>query len=139
MRRLLFGGVPSRSWLFELGITPLRVVAGLSLSLGHGLGKWPPSERFVASVAGFGFPVPELLAWAAAVAELVGGLLLAVGLLTRPSALMILCTMTVALLFQHADDPFAVKEKALLFGAIATAFLCLGAGRWSLDARLVKR
>ena len=47
--------------------------------------------------------------------------------------------MTTAVVFQHANDPFAGKEKALLFGFTALAFLCVGAGRWSLDARMSKR
>lgn len=125
--------------LFELGITPLRVFAGLALCLGHGLGKFPVSTAFVTRVDGFGFPMPMLFAWAATATEIVGGLLLAFGLLTRPSAFFIVCTMATAVVFQHANDPFSGKEKALLFGFIALAFLCLGGGRWSLDARLSKR
>lgn len=139
MRSLLFGGVRSSSVLFELGLTPLRVFAGLALCLGHGLGKFPVSAAFVARVDGFGFPMPMLFAWAAAATEIVGGLLLAIGLLTRPSAFFIICTMTTAVVLQHANDPFSGKEKALLFGFIALAFLCLGGGRWSIDARLSKR
>lgn len=139
MRSVLFGGVRSSSVLFELGLTPLRVFAGLALCLAHGIAKFPPSTGFIARVEGFGFPTPMLFAWAATGAEIVGGLLLAIGLLTRPSALLILCTMTTAVVFQHANDPFAGKEKALLFGAVAFAFLCVGGGRWSLDARMSRR
>lgn len=139
MRSLLFGGVRSSSVLFELGITPLRVFTGLALCLGHGLGKFPVTAAFVTRVEGFGFPMPIRFAWAATATEIVGGLLLAIGLLTRPSAFLVLCTMTTAVVFQHANDPFSGKEKALLFGVIALAFLCLGGGRWSVDARLSKR
>lgn len=139
MRSLLFGGVRSTSVLFELGLTPLRVFTGLALCLGHGLGKFPPSPAFVSRVEGFGFPMPALFAWAATGTEIIGGLLLAIGLLTRPSAFFILCTMVTAVVFQHANDPFAGKEKALLFGFIALAFLCVGGGRWSVDARLARR
>jgi putative oxidoreductase len=125
--------------LFELGLTPLRVFAGLALCLGHGLAKFPVSTAFIARVEGFGFPMPALFAWAAAGAEIVGGVLLAVGLLTRPAAVFILCTMATAVVFQHANDPFSGKERALLFGAVALAFLFLGAGRWSVDARIARR
>ncbi len=139
MRGFLFGGIRGSSGLFELGITPLRIFAGLALSLGHGLGKLPPSPAFIDRVAGFGFPMPAIFAWSATASELVGGLLLALGLLTRPSAFFIACTMGVAVVYQHANDPFSGKEKALLFGAIALCFLCIGAGRWSIDAALAKR
>ena len=40
---------------------------------------------------------------------------------------------------QHAGEPFTNKERAFLFGGIAFLFLCLGAGRFSADARIVKR
>jgi putative oxidoreductase len=139
VRGVLCGGVRGSSALFELGLTPLRVFAGLALALGHGLGKLPPSAGFIERVGGFGFPVPVLFAWGATASELVGGMLLAIGLLTRPSAFFILCTMTVAVVFQHANDPFSGKEKAMLFGFIAIGFLFVGAGRWSVDALLQKR
>lgn len=139
VRSMLFGGVRSSSVLFDLGVTPLRVFAGLALSLGHGLAKFPVSAAFVSRVEGFGFPMPIVFAWAATATEIVGGVLLAIGLLTRPSAFFILCTMTTAVVFQHANDPFSGKEKALLFGFIALAFLCLGGGRWSIDARFSRR
>jgi putative oxidoreductase len=139
MRSLLFGGVKGSSRMFDFGLLPLRVCAGLALALAHGLQKVPPTPQFVEHVAGFGFPVPGLFAWAAAFAEVGGGILLALGLLTRPAAFLILCNMVVAFVFAHAQDPFPLKEKALLFGNIAFLFLCLGAGRFSLDARFVKR
>jgi putative oxidoreductase len=139
MRSLLFGGVKGNSRAFDLGLLPLRVCAGLALALTHGLEKVPPTPQFVAHVGELGFPVPIVFALAAAVAEVGGGLLLALGLLTRPSAFLILCTMLVAFFLEHARDPFAAKEKAFLFGNIAFLFLCLGAGRYSLDARFVKR
>lgn len=139
MRSLLFGGVRSSSVLMELGLTPLRMFAGLALCLGHGLAKFPPSPGFVSRVEAFGFPMPAVFAWAATGAEIVGGVLLAIGLLTRPAAFFILCTMTTAVVFQHANDPFSGKEKALLFGFIALAFLCIGGGRWSLDAKFARR
>src|SRR5690606_20450805 len=136
---MLFGGVRSSSVLFEIGLTPLRVFAGLALCLAHGLEKFPPSPAFVARVEGFGFPHPAVFAGAAAGAEIIGGVLLAVGLLTRPAAFFILCTMATAAIFEHATDPFALKERAFLYGATAFAFLCLGGGRWSVDARFSRR
>ena len=139
VQALLFGGIRSGSRLFDVGVLPVRVCAGVALALAHGLVKVPPSPQFVEHVAGFGFPAAGVFAWAAAFAEVGGGLLLALGLLTRPAAFLILCNMTVAFFFAHAQDPFAAKEKAMLFGIIAFLFLCVGAGRYSLDARFVRR
>ncbi|HYE95907.1 MAG TPA: DoxX family protein [Rubricoccaceae bacterium] len=136
MRRLasvFFGGDGGGSTVADLGLLLLRVVAGLMLAFAHGVNKLPPSERFLASVDRLGFPLPEVFAWAAGLAEFIGGILLALGLLTRPSAFFIACTMATAAFLRHAADPFTDKEKALLFLVIALFFLIAGSGRFGLD------
>lgn len=122
-----------------LGLLVLRLTAGLALALNHGLGKLPPSDGFIQGVAGMGLPLPLLFAWAAALSESLGGLLLAAGLATRPAAAAILGTMTTAALVAHAGDPIAKREPALLFGAVALLFLLTGPGRYALDTLLAKR
>lgn len=122
-----------------LGLLVLRLTAGLALALNHGLGKLPPSDGFIQGVAGMGLPLPLLFAWAAALSESLGGLLLAAGLATRPAAAAILGTMTTAVLVAHAGDPIAKREPALLFGAVALLFLLTGPGRYALDTLLAKR
>lgn len=97
------------------------------------MGKFPPSGKFIGSVGDLGFPAPLLFAWLASLSELLGGFLLALGLFTRPSAFMIAVTMGVAGFMQHQNDPFATKEKALLYFVIAVAFLFIGAGKYSID------
>jgi putative oxidoreductase len=132
---------PARSTLTstDAALLPLRVFSGVALALAHGLGKLPPSARFIETVGGLGFPAPIVFAYAAGVAEFFGGLLLAVGFLTRPASALILVTMLVAAFGRHAADPFTGKEKALLFAFVALAFLIAGAGRYSLDAAMGKR
>ena len=137
-RALLIGGPGGAAPLADIAFLLLRVLAGLALAYFHGLGKVPPSPGFVEGVAAMGLPLPVVFAWAAGLAELVGGVLLAVGLLTRPASFFILVTMGVAFFLRHADDPFLDKEKAYLYGAIALFFLLAGAGRFSLD-RLMRR
>ena len=134
-QNLLIGGTP-RSALTDAALLILRVVAGLALALGHGLGKLPPSEGFIGGVEALGFPAPAFFAWASGLAETVGGLLLAVGLLTRPAAFFVVCNMAVAFFLQHADDPFSGKEKALLYALVGIVFLLIGAGRYSIDSML---
>ena len=123
----------------DLAFLVLRLVAGLALALAHGINKLPPTESFVAGVAEMGFPAPLLFAWAAGLAEFAGGLLLALGLFTRPAAFGILTTMVVATFIRQAGDPFTEREAAVLHGAIALFFLMVGPGRLSLDARLGRR
>lgn len=137
-RSLLIGGPGGAGTLADAAFLILRLLAGFAIAYFHGLGKIPPSPQFVETVAGLGFPAPVAFAWAAGIAKLMGGTLLAIGLLTRPAAFFLLVTMSVAFFVRHAADPFAGKEKAYLFGAIALFFLLAGAGRFSLD-RLLRR
>lgn len=138
MKELLFGTVRMNSVVGDLGLLVLRVFAGLSLMYAHGLGKFPPSERFIEGVAAMGFPLPVLFGWAAALSEVVGGICLALGLATRPSSFFIMCTMATAAFIRHAPDPYRAKELPLLFLATAFLFLCTGAGRFAVDRFLRK-
>ena len=132
----LIGGDGGASAIADAGLLVLRLMAGLALAFAHGTGKFPPSASFVESVAGMGFPAPAFFGWAAGVAELIGGVCLAVGLLTRPVSVLIAFTMAVAFFVRHAADPFLSKEKAFLYGGIAILFIFVGAGRFSLDSFL---
>lgn len=136
MKKLLIQGTDEGSVLSEAAMAGLRVFAGLAMAFGHGLNKLPPSAGLIDGVASMGFPAPELFAWAAALAEFVGGLLLAAGLLTRPAALSVALTMAVAAFGAHAADPFQKKELALLYLFVSLIFVVRGAGKWSIDRRL---
>lgn len=116
-----------------LALALLRVFVGLCMAFSHGLGKIPPNEMLIGGVQALGFPMPELFAWAAGLAEFAGGVLLALGLLTRPAAAFVVFTMAVAAFGAHAADPFAKKEMALLYLFTALFFVIHGAGRWSID------
>lgn len=122
----------------NIGLLLLRLGIGLSLAFGHGLGKLPVSEGFIQGVDELGFPFPTFFAWSAALSEFLGGILIAIGFLTRPSAFFVTFTMLVAAFLRHADDPFSSKEKAFLFAVVAIFFLIVGPGRYSVDAKIGK-
>lgn len=122
-----------------LGWTVVRITFGLAMALAHGLPKvMDGMVKHTAGVAALGFPFPSFFAWASALTELVGGLLIAVGLYTRPAALLLVSNMAVAL-YRHREDPFSSTEKALLFFAVFVATLAIGSGPWSLDAKVRHR
>lgn len=138
MKKYLLGTTAESCYLNEFSLTFLRVFAGLTMAITHGLGKVPPPDMLVQGVASMGFPMPEFFAWAAGLAEFVGGLLLAIGLFTRPASLFLGFTMLVAVFGVHLADPFAKKEMGLLYLAISLVFMIRGSGRWSVDYLITK-
>ena len=137
IKKLMFKTTQENSFLNEATMTALRVVVGVLMAVLHGSGKFPPSEQLIGGVGALGFPAPALFAWLATLAELVGGIFIAIGFLTRPAAFMLFITMAVAVFGRHATDPINVKELAILYLFFALVFLARGAGRFSID-RFIK-
>ena len=122
----------------NVGLLLLRVFIGGAL-LTHGWGKmFGGLEQFTGFVASLGVPAPHVMAFLAAFAECFGSMFLIAGLLTRPAAFLIVCTMAVAIFGAHGGQGFAKQEAAWLYLVPALFFLLKGAGRWSLD-RIVSR
>jgi putative oxidoreductase len=125
------------SWA-PIALSILRIVAAL-LFMEHGLMKL---FHFPTAPAGVPSPLPPLL-MAAAWIEVVGGALLALGLFTRPAALIMSGEMAVGYWMFHAPqglDPAVNKgEAAILYCFIFLYFAFAGAGLWSLDAQVRKR
>lgn len=138
IKKLLFKTTHENSIFSEGAITLLRFTAGILMAGLHGSGKVPPSEQLIGGVTALGFPVPLAFAWFAGLAELLGGIFLAVGFLTRPSAILIAFTMLTAAFGVHLADPWSVKELSVLYLVVAIVFAVRGAGRWSVD-NLIKK
>ncbi len=117
-----------------------RFVFGVSLALFHGYGKIFEGkvQGLTNTVAELGFPAPSFFAWAASITEFFGGILIALGFLTRPAAAMGAVTMAVAL-FRHRADPPAKLELAALYLAVFLLIVAVGGGRFSLDRMLKLR
>lgn len=132
----------------SFGLLVLRLVAGASLAM-HGWGKLhePMHSQFFEGVSHMGAPfesAPKVFAWGSVAAELGGGVLLAVGGLTRLAAFALLCNFAVAIWKVHLHDPYIsmggkAMEPAAIYAAIAVAFLFAGAGRFSIDSLLFCR
>jgi|SoiMethySBSTD1v2_1073268.scaffolds.fasta_scaffold11201_2 putative oxidoreductase len=129
MLRALFGATPS-----DLGLLVIRLFFGSSLALAHGFAKFVDLGGFADKIANK-VPLAGVLGPAAGLSEFVGGLLLALGLFTRPAAFFVLVTMSVAGFYIHAADPFMKKELAFAYASAALAILIAGPGSLSLDRR----
>ena len=89
-----------------------------------------------------GVPLPGITAPLVAGLELVGGLLLLVGLLTRPIALLLAIDMLAAMLLVHLKNGFFLPngvEFTLILFAASLALVMTGAGALSLDAVIGNR
>jgi putative oxidoreductase len=124
-------------WADALTAVP-RVVVGALLAADFGWSKFPTPEWFVEDVAALGFPAPTFFAWAAVLSEVVGGALLALGLLTRCAGLAVMVTMLVAAFLQKAGDPMWERLPALGCAWVAIYAVALGSGRYGLDALLFR-
>jgi len=121
----------------DAGLLLLRLWFGLLMAFGHGWSKLSGLSGFADKVAAMGLPAPTVMATMAALSEFAGGLLLALGLLTRFAGVAVLGTMLVAAFVVHADDPFLIKKEfALAYAAVALALAIAGPGGHSLDAKL---
>lgn len=116
----------------------LRIIAAL-LFMEHGLMKL---FHFPGPQSGAPDPLPPLLL-AAAWLEVVGGVLVAAGLFTRPVAFLLSGQMAVAYFLAHAPQGFwpALNggEAAILFCFVFLYLAFAGPGEWSLDAQVRKR
>jgi putative oxidoreductase len=111
----------------------LRIMVAL-LFLQHGLAKF------------FGFPVamqtPAMFSifWFAGVIEVVGGILLAIGLFSRPAAFIMSGEMAVAYFYMGRPArslfPYAnMGELEVLFCFVFLYLVFAGPGPWSVDAQ----
>jgi putative oxidoreductase len=117
----------------NFGVLLLRGFAGITMAFAHGMGKIPPNEQFIGFIESLGLPYPFILAWMAAMAEFLGGIFVALGILTRPAAFTVMITMFIAAFMAHANDPFLKKEFALLYFFVFMFFFLAGPGKLSLD------
>ncbi|HEX6284640.1 MAG TPA: DoxX family protein, partial [Pyrinomonadaceae bacterium] len=101
----------------------------------------PGFNAFISGTTPFGFMRPAWL-WlaAAALSELVGGIFVGLGFLTRVGAFFIACTMLTAIAGVHWTNGFFASNRGyeypLSLLAMAIALLIAGGGQASIDKSL---
>lgn len=121
----------------DTGKLVLRLALGVLMLL-HGMSKLINGvDGIVGMVTGLG--LPAAIAYGVYLGEVIGPLLVIVGLYTRAGALLIAGNMLFALLLAHRAELFTLAptggwalelQAMFLFGAVAV--LLLGAGRFSV-------
>ena len=123
---------------FAPAVLSLLRIAAAYMFLLHGTAK------FFSFPVSMGGGVPSGIYLAAGILEVGGGILLLLGLLTRPVAFILSGQMAVAYFMAHASQGNALfpiangGESAALFSFLFLYFAAAGGGAWSLDNLLCK-
>lgn len=123
----------------SVGVLILRVAAGL-IFVAFSTGKFTRYDAESDAFERYGIPVPEVTTYLVGGLELLGGLLLVAGFLTRPAALALAGNMVGAIATAGRIDGGAVHlglAPALL--AAMLVLLWTGAGARSIDLHLSRR
>lgn len=128
-------------WALRVPVAIIFIVHGAQKLFGafegyglEGTGQWMES---------IGLAPGYLMALLAGSAEFFGGLLLLVGLLTRPVAVVLAITMVVAIFSVHLENGFLLTNNGYEFGlALLAASVSLafsGAGKLAIDEIIAKK
>lgn len=139
MLSFLFKGKPN---YINFGLLFYRIALGASMFY-HGYLKWLSGSEGLYKVGAMLAPLGvsggyELLGTAAAIAEMLGGILIILGLFTRIGALLLVGILAVATILHINGNFFGWDYPSqMAFGAIMLFFA--GAGRYSFDAFIFKK
>jgi uncharacterized membrane protein YphA (DoxX/SURF4 family) len=133
-----FGSPFPHSISIDCGLLLIRLATGILLCTVFEKflpreGRWGPQDWFIADVAKMGFPFPKFFAWCAVLSEFFGGILLALGLLSRPAAFFNAITTFVAAFVFHKGDVSGSALLGTVFFAATMGLTLTGPGRLSLD------
>jgi putative oxidoreductase len=121
----------------EYGPVFVRLVVGFVLVQGtqDNVFSHERMVEFKDFLAARSVPAPLFAAYLSAYAQFVCGILIAVGLLTRPAALVMVVNFVAALLIAHLNAPLDAARLALCMLFCSLFLLFHGPGRLSLDER----
>lgn len=88
-------------------------------------------------------PAPTVFAWGALVLEMLGGVLLVLGLATRVVGAVLVAENVLIIVWLRFNNGLLLNDRGyeynLILAALALLFLCFGAGRAALDVLFGRR
>ena len=119
----------------NIALLLIRIVFAGSMLYGHGLSKF---YRLIEGNLSFANPIgigeaPTLVL--AVFSEFLAPLFILIGYKTKIFSFFPAATMFVAAFIVHLSDPFARKEKAILFLIGFIVIMMMGPGKYSIDKK----
>lgn len=122
----------------------IRVIVGLWM-MWYGKdvfnAEWFAIRKTSWGEGGLGFSNPVLMLYLSKTSEIIFGLFLALGFLTRFSAFALLIIMSVAVAIGQSFQifPYGKGEITFFYWLFSLVFLAIGGGKYSLDHLLFKK
>ena len=117
----------------------LRLWVGVCVAVAHGYPKVADTQAYLASESIQTAYMPVVTGWAVMLGQLIGGSLLAVGLFTRFSSVLVGVVMLGVAFVGATDGPWVTRELALTYAILCLFFIAIGGGKLSLDAHFDRR
>lgn len=132
LKRFLFDNSP-----YDLGLTIVRIFAGIII-IPFGMEMFQPETMvgYTDWLTDKGVLAPGFMAYVGKVAELVGGVFLLIGLLTRAASLFLMITMAVVTFVMSGGG---ITDSTFFLLLLFAVFLFAGGGKYSVDALLGKK
>jgi len=132
----------AQPWIADLTLLFARLTIGWSFFL-TGKGKLANLERTSGFFESLGIPAPGFHAAFVGGVEMIGGLMLIAGLLSRVASIPLIGAMVVAYLTAHREDAFTglsafTDEAPYAYLVVSLVILAFGPGRIALDRLLCK-
>ena len=132
LKRFLFANNP-----YDLGLTIVRIFAGIIIiPFGMEMFDAEAMSGYTKWLTDIGIPLPGFMAYVGKVAELVGGIFLILGLLTRLASVFLMITMAVITFVMSSGS---ITDMTFLLLLLFAVYLFAGGGKYSVDALIGKK
>ena len=132
LKRFLFANNP-----YDLGLTIVRIFAGIIIiPFGMEMFDAEAMSGYTKWLTDIGIPLPGFMAYVGKVAELVGGIFLILGLLTRLASVFLMITMAVITFVMSSGS---ITDMTFLLLLLFAVYLFSGGGKYSVDALIAKK
>lgn len=135
LKQLLSSNTIMKNWLILVRIFAGIIIAKYGLEI-FNHDKMKGNTDWLTDIH---LPAPVFMAYLGKATELIGGILLIIGLCTRLAAMALVITMSVIIFLMGKGNIFGDEQLPFLFLLLFVSFIFSGAGKWSLDSLLFDR